>query len=217
MKKQLAILALLLPCYSYSLVQWNNAGVPANVTNDDLEIVTSPQLAAGTTTISATVSDIDITLDKDITLRGNDAGQSTLVFNAEAGRTITVHLDESSLRLRGSNNNLAWPLIVRITGEGTVIFDIEEGERLDLGSTNTAGATSFYVVFDGTTSPQVIFRQHDEEGVVLGRRSNLGFEVAGVGVSLVQAMRFELVDGDSEDDSVLLRLKDGSGIDLNVT
>ena len=104
-----------------ALTTWEHS-FAFNVTDDDIRWRKKITLPVGTTTIQAANQDITITLHHDVTIHANESGPSTLIFNAQAGRTIRVLIDEK-LEFKTSTINEN-DLIIELAGEGTIDFDI---------------------------------------------------------------------------------------------
>ena len=107
-------------CLEAATVTWHGTSV-FNVTDSDLILKEKIDLPVGTTIVRASTVDVAIHLKGDPELRSNKLGNSSLIFTASAGRTITVYVDDK-VTLRSVKNN---SLDLLENGDGNIIWIIK--------------------------------------------------------------------------------------------
>ena len=158
-----AFLAVLFHCSSmYGVVAWTNNNTP-NVVDDDLILADAAiTLETGVGTedshIIANTADVLVTMtSQDTVIQGNAGANPTLHMFAATGRTITVDIT-NDLTFQGGT---AQDLLITFSGQGDLIFEISGNRILTFQDrTGTTNGVQFYLVMDGTTPPEVIFRRN---------------------------------------------------------
>lgn len=135
-------------------VQWNNdLNIVASVTDQNINVVGTNALAAPIV-VQALTCDITISVvtgDAVITGSATTGVAPTLFLFADAGRTITFDLQDSLLFSGTALGATPLALMITVSGEGQVIFDIDGGESVTFGKTEPLVGGTFF--FAGLANP----------------------------------------------------------------
>ncbi len=129
-------------------VTWNAVGV-SDVIDNNLYIDGSLgdiTLPLGSTKIYANTVDVNVTLNSFPGIFGNPGGASQLYLIANTGRTITFNLT-TFLTFFGSNDVNRTPLLIVVSGGGTVNFICDNGFSLAfLNASGNNGCVNMYLL-----------------------------------------------------------------------
>jgi len=175
-RRSLSHLLALLVCMWYIpalyAVTWVGP-VVTNVTDEDLILDASGgtiELPVSGTTISALTADVNVTLiNGNVSVEGNVAGESQLYLTVAACHTITFDMTSGlDLTFLGSpfvGSTPGAPLLIVMSGEGTVVFLLSGGRTLTFTSDSTHGPVQFYEYMadrdEYTSPPAIVFSRCD--------------------------------------------------------
>ena len=215
MNKKHLFYALLLPLLSNAtVVIWNGQLADNEAYVDtNINIIGDTILGEGTTIINALNVDITIYVSEKSNVYSNNNSQSTLELHALYPYTITV-IVAKSLKFAGVENQLAVPIIIQETGDGTIEWIVQEDQKLIFGSGDNRGGTLLKIVYDLNIGqmPNHIFkpRLHHEQ-IRFERHCKLGYlELNGSGA----AMQYAIIDAENngDDHSAHIQFSDGATI-----
>lgn len=202
-----------------SVLVWNENQVSESV-NDNVQINNDIQVGLGSSTvIHALSNDISVSLFKDVTVYGNDAGQSALTIIAEYPYTVTIYVDKD-LTFGGSINNI--PLIINHMGSGNIIWVVEDTATLSFGTNEVdRGGVTFQVTAVENTMPSVKFkarRTAQRPAIIFKKNSKVNYQLQSTILNNVttQLMLLDtsLCQSINEPSAHVINFKDGSGLYL---
>ncbi|HXW86137.1 MAG TPA: hypothetical protein VEK38_02220, partial [Candidatus Bathyarchaeia archaeon] len=146
-------------------VHWHGTDVHT-VRDQNLVIKSNVTLPTGGTAIEALHRNVDVYIDRDVTVQASSSGESQLYLIAKEGYTITFHV-KHNLTFQGSDFNKKDPLLIVQGGVGTVIWEIEGGRKLSYISHDNSSGTFYYLFMHNAdeygASPETLFRRSDED------------------------------------------------------
>lgn len=156
----------------HGLVVWPTLGTTPDVIDDDL-LLNAATITLDHTPVNiiAATVDIAVTMNQDTVIEGFTGGNSTLIIQTAASRTVTFNLT-NNLTFQGSQVGSPDPtdLLIVVYGPGSVIFNFDGGTSLTLTRNFTGGV-------GGTV--QMYVAQSNNNGVA---GATLLFERSGVNV-----------------------------------
>lgn len=142
------------------------------------DIVLQGQDSCNSTSIYATTTDVTVTLIGDVTITGNNVGQTILRLVPAAGRTITFDLTTYSLTFEGATDLALSRLLILNEGAGAVVFQLRGGKSLTLTSDNAHGGVEFYQILGNrdNTNPSTSFVRSNATNIDQGLQTyiNIG-------------------------------------------
>ena len=144
---------------------WKGA-VTADVTDENLLLDNTMGdivLPLAGRTVTANTIDVNVTMNGNVLIKGNNTPSSQLYLCASQGRKITFNVT-SNLTFNGSDDAGPTPLLIIVGGLGSVDFVLDDDQCVTFSSDAAAGnaGVELYVVMEtpnGNDIPQLCFRR----------------------------------------------------------
>lgn len=208
----------------------NNPGITMDVTDKNIDVIGINALVNGIH-VAAIFCDVVISvtnIDSVITGSGNRCdhvitNSARLYLFADEGRKIIFNIVED-LIFRGTQTNGApLDLMITVSGEGEVVFQIADDENVSFTSDGLGGGgTKFFIIAtDSGIATRVTFARTtntliEPAGVIVGKNSLITFIADPFAVFPTGIINFDPIDNTTTDVAFILDIQNGGGVNIAI-